>query len=53
MVTEMEKFFAQYLGGRYQHDVSPDIASQITLLTVDPKSVSGAVTLNGALAPAK
>ena len=50
LVTEMEKFFALYLGGRYQHDVPPDIAAQIALLTVDPKTVSGAVQLNGALA---
>jgi dipeptidyl aminopeptidase/acylaminoacyl peptidase len=50
LVTEMEKFFARYLGGRYQHDVPPDVAAQITLLTVDPKTVSGAVQLNGALA---
>jgi dipeptidyl aminopeptidase/acylaminoacyl peptidase len=50
LVTEMEKFFAHYLGGRYQHDVPPDIAAQIALLTVDPKTVSGAVQLNGALA---
>jgi dipeptidyl aminopeptidase/acylaminoacyl peptidase len=52
MITETEKFFAQYLGGRYQHEVPADVAAQIALLTVDPKTVSGAVTLNGALAPA-
>jgi dipeptidyl aminopeptidase/acylaminoacyl peptidase len=50
LVTEMEKFFATYLGGRYQHDVPPDIAAQIALLTVDPKTVNGTVQLNGALA---
>ncbi len=51
LVTEMEKFFAQHLGGRYQQDVPADVAAQIKLLTVDPKTVSGQVELTGALAP--
>jgi dipeptidyl aminopeptidase/acylaminoacyl peptidase len=50
LVTEMEKFFAKYLGGRYQTEVPADVAAQIALLTVDPKTVSGTVQLNGALA---
>jgi len=50
LVAEMEKFFAQYLGGRYQHDVPHDVAAEIKLLTVDPKTVSGQVELTGALA---
>ncbi len=54
MVTAMEEFFARYLNGRYQHDVPPDIAAKLKEITVDPKSVSGTVALNGALAaPAK
>ena len=54
MVTAMEKFFAKYLGGRYQEGVPSDVAAKLTQITVDPKTVSGAVTLNGALAaPAK
>ncbi len=51
MVTAMEGFFAQYLGGRNQKDVPPDVAAKLKDITVDPKTVSGAVTLKGALAP--
>jgi dipeptidyl aminopeptidase/acylaminoacyl peptidase len=50
LVTAMEKFYAQYLGGRYQTDVPPDVAARLAEITVDPKTVSGAVTLKGALA---
>jgi dipeptidyl aminopeptidase/acylaminoacyl peptidase len=50
LVTAMEEFFAKYLGGRYQQDVSPDIAAKLKEITVDPKTVSGDVKLNGALA---
>jgi len=45
MVTKMEEFFAKYLGGRYQHDVSEEIAARLKVLTVDPKTVDGTVTL--------
>jgi dienelactone hydrolase len=51
MVTAMEAFFAQYLGGRYQKDVPADVAAKLKDITVDPKTVSGAVSLKGALAP--
>jgi dipeptidyl aminopeptidase/acylaminoacyl peptidase len=51
MVTAMEAFFAKYLGGRYQQDVPPDVEAKLKEITVDPKTVSGAVTLKGALAP--
>jgi dipeptidyl aminopeptidase/acylaminoacyl peptidase len=50
MVTAMEQFFAKYLGGRYQQDVPPDVEAKLKEITVDPKAVSGAVTLKGALA---
>ena len=49
MVTAMEAFYAQYLGGRRQTDVPPDVAARLTEITVDPKTVSGAVTLKGTL----
>jgi dipeptidyl aminopeptidase/acylaminoacyl peptidase len=49
-VTAMEGFFSQYLGGRNQKDVAPDVAARLKDITVDPKTVSGAVTLKGALA---
>ncbi|HEY1751718.1 MAG TPA: S9 family peptidase [Caulobacteraceae bacterium] len=53
LVTEMETFFAKYLGGRYQADVPADVAAQIKVLWVDPKTVSGTVALTGALAGSK
>jgi dipeptidyl aminopeptidase/acylaminoacyl peptidase len=45
MVTAMEQFFAKYLTGRYQQDVPPDVEAKLKEITVDPKTVSGAVTL--------
>src|SRR5262249_20863664 len=48
LVTAMEEFYAQYLGGRHQSDVPPDVAAKLAEITVDPKTVSGAVTLKGA-----
>ena len=51
MVTAMEGFFAQYLGGRHQKDVPPDVAAKLKDITVDPKTVSGAVSMKGALGP--
>ena len=50
LVTEMERFFARYLGGRYQPEVPADIAAQLKILVVDPKTVNGTVQLSGALA---
>ena len=50
LVTAMEEFFAKYLGGRYQQDVTPEIAAKLKEITVDPKTVSGTVKLSGALA---
>jgi dipeptidyl aminopeptidase/acylaminoacyl peptidase len=53
MVAEMEKFLAPYLGGRYQAEIPDDVAAQLKILLVDPKTVDGTVKLNGALAPEK
>jgi dipeptidyl aminopeptidase/acylaminoacyl peptidase len=50
-ITASENFFAQYLDGRSQKDVPADVAAKLKEITVDPKTVSGAVTLKGALAP--
>ena len=50
MVTAMEKFFEQYLSGRSQKDVPPDVAAKLKEITVDPKTVNGSATLDGALA---
>src|ERR1700733_3085862 len=50
MVTAMEQFFDKYLNGRYQKDVPPDVEAKLKEITVDPKTVNGTATLNGALA---
>jgi dipeptidyl aminopeptidase/acylaminoacyl peptidase len=50
-ITASEDFFAQYLGGRVQKDVPADVAARLKEITVDPKTVSGVVSLKGALAP--
>jgi dipeptidyl aminopeptidase/acylaminoacyl peptidase len=34
-----EKFFAQYLGGRYQEGGTPEVTARLKLITVDPKTV--------------
>jgi dipeptidyl aminopeptidase/acylaminoacyl peptidase len=47
MVTKMEEFFAKYLNGRYQKEVPSDVAERLKVLTVDPKTVNGTVTLKG------
>ncbi len=51
MVTAMEEFLPQYLGGRDQKDVPADVEAKLKEITVDPKTVSGEVQLKGALAP--
>jgi dipeptidyl aminopeptidase/acylaminoacyl peptidase len=51
LMTATEDFFAKYLGGRYQPDVPPDVAAKLKDITVDPTTVSGVVSLKGALAP--
>jgi dipeptidyl aminopeptidase/acylaminoacyl peptidase len=48
MVTAMEGFMQKYLGGRSQTDISDDVEAKLKEITVDPKTVSGAVTLKGA-----
>jgi len=54
MVTAMEGFLVKYLGGRAQTDIPADVEAKLKEITVDPRTVSGAVTLKGALAePAK
>jgi len=48
MVTAMEVFLEKHLGGRAQTSVPPDVEAKLKEITVDPKTVSGAVTLKGA-----
>jgi dipeptidyl aminopeptidase/acylaminoacyl peptidase len=52
MVTAIEQFLPKYLGGRSQKDVPADVEAKLKEITVDPTTVSGDVTLKGALAPA-
>jgi len=52
MFAATEKFLAQYLNGRYQQEMPAEVAAKLQEISVDPKSVSGVVSLKGALAPA-
>jgi dipeptidyl aminopeptidase/acylaminoacyl peptidase len=39
MIAAAEKFFAHYLGGQYQEDMTPEVATRLREITVDPKTV--------------
>ncbi len=39
MIAASEKFFAHYLGGRFQEEMSPEVATRLKEITVDPKTV--------------
>ena len=39
MLALSEKFMAQYLGGRYQESMKPEVAERLQAITVDPKTV--------------
>ena len=39
MFAESEKFFAKYLGGRFQEDMKPDVEKRLEELMVDVKTV--------------
>src|SRR5262249_39397776 len=39
MIAAAEKFFAHYLGGRYQEEMTPEVATRLKDITVDPKTV--------------
>jgi hypothetical protein len=38
-IMATEKFFAQYLGGRYQEGGTPEVVARLKEITVDPKTV--------------
>ena len=40
MFASAEKFFAKYLGGRYQVDMTPEVATRLKEITVDVKTVT-------------
>jgi dipeptidyl aminopeptidase/acylaminoacyl peptidase len=39
MIAATEKFFAHYLDSRYQEDMTPEVATRLKEITVDPKTV--------------
>ena len=39
MFAAAEKFLAQYIGGRYQESMTPDVAKRLGELNIDPKTV--------------
>jgi dienelactone hydrolase len=39
MMAAAEKFFAHYLGGRYQESMTPEVGTRLKEITVDPKTV--------------
>jgi len=39
MFAASEKFLAQYLGGRYQETMTPEVSKRLGEITVDPKTV--------------
>jgi hypothetical protein len=40
MFSQAEKFFAKYLGGRYQEGATPEVTARLKEITVDVKSVA-------------
>ena len=40
MFAASEKFLAKYLGGRYQETMTPEVATRLKEITVDPKTVT-------------
>src|SRR5204862_6811161 len=38
MMAAAERFLAHYLGGRYQEDMTPEVATRLKEITVDPKT---------------
>ncbi len=39
MFAAAEKFLAKHLGGRYQEDMTPEVAERLKVITVDPATV--------------
>jgi len=51
MFAASEKFFAKYLGGRFQESMTPEVAKRLGELTVDPKTVSLIKVSDTSMAP--
>lgn len=52
MFAASEKFLAQYLGGRFQESMTPEVNKRLGEITVDPKSVVMAKPVDMSAAPA-
>jgi dipeptidyl aminopeptidase/acylaminoacyl peptidase len=48
MITSAEKFLAKFLGGRYQQDAKPEVATRLKEITVDVKTVTRPVRVEAA-----
>ncbi len=48
MFAATEKFLAKYLGGRYEENMPPEVASRLKEITVDPKTVKLAKKVDAA-----
>jgi dipeptidyl aminopeptidase/acylaminoacyl peptidase len=48
MITSAEKFLAKFLGGRYQQDAKPEVATRLKEITVDVKTVTRTVRVEAA-----
>jgi hypothetical protein len=46
-----ERFFAKHLGGRFQEDMTPEVAKRLEEITVDPKTVERPKRVAAATAP--
>jgi dienelactone hydrolase len=51
MIAAAEKFLAQYLGGRYQQAMTPEVETRLKEITVDPKTVVLMPKMTGELHP--
>jgi dipeptidyl aminopeptidase/acylaminoacyl peptidase len=51
MFAAAEKFLAQYIGGRYQETMTPEVQKRLSEITVDPKTVSVAKPADMSAAP--
>ena len=40
MIASAEKFLSNHLGGRFQESMTPEVATRLTEITVDPKTVT-------------
>lgn len=51
MFAAAEKFLAKYIGGRYQETMTPEVSKRLAEISVDPKTVTMAKTVDMSAAP--